>query len=493
MSYQLIDVVQKLGHPRLLVIGDVILDKYVWGNAERISQEAPVILLREDRQETRLGGAANVANMLRGLEAKVTMAGVVGTDDDGRLLRFELDSIDVDCSLLFTDPDRPTSTKERMIGRAQNRHPHQMLRVDRESREPIPAAIVTKMLDGIELIIDRHQAILISDYAKGVCTADLLTGVIDLARARDIPVIVDPGNGGDYANYQRATAITPNRLETQTATKREIKTTEDAFAAGHQLCKFLGLDYAFVTLDSDGIAMVMANGTAELLATRKRQVYDITGAGDMVLAMIGVGAARGVSPSDLARLANIAGGLEVEQVGVVAIPREAILADLLADVSASNEKLCELDELCHRVEARRNLGQKIVFTNGCFDLLHPGHVQFLQDAADCGDALVVAINSDAGVRRHKGPDRPVVDQQSRALMLAALQCVDHVLVFHEDTPLQILERIKPDLLVKGGTTPVIVGSEIVEAYGGEVQTLGMTPGFSTTTLVQNIQNGRDAA
>ncbi len=490
MSYHLIDLVQQLGHPRLLVIGDVILDKYTWGNAERISQEAPVILLREDRQEVRLGGAANVANMLRGLEAEVTMVGVVGDDDDGRLLKSHLEAIDVDFSLLLTDPDRPTSRKERLIGRAQNRHPHQMLRVDRESRQPIDDAMADKLLAAIEQIIDQHQAILVSDYAKGVCTPDLLTGVIDLARARGIPVIVDPSNGDDYTKYRRATAITPNRLETQLATNHEIKTPDDAFTAGQELCKRLCLDHVFVTLDSDGIATVTADGTAELLPTRKRQVYDITGAGDMVLAMIGLGAAEGVSPTNLARLANVAGGLEVEQIGVVNISREEILNDILLGSRTTAAKFCTLEQLHRHVEARRRNGQRIVLTNGCFDVLHVGHVSYLEQAAQEGDCLVVAINSDESVRLlNKGPDRPVFAQNVRGQMLAALEAVDYVIVFEESTPHNIIERLKPDLLVKGGTyeTDEIVGRELVGSYGGEVKVLGVVPGISSTEILKSIR------
>jgi len=490
MAYHLLELVQKLGQPRILVLGDAILDRYIWGDAERVSQEAPVILLRAERDEVRLGGAANVANMVRGLEANATLASVVGNDADGLCVRKELEAVGVDCAGLIVDASRPTTVKERFIGRAQNRHPHQMLRVDREVRHALDAAITEHLLSRLLPEIPNYDAVLVADYGKGVCTPEILARVIAAAREANVPVIVDPRPGSDYDAYRGATAVTPNRLETKLATGLEIKTADDAFAAGSQLCEQVSLDYAFVTLDSDGIALVMADGTCNLLPTRKRQVYDITGAGDMVLAMIGVGLAAGLSPVDIGRLANVAGGLEVEKVGVVPITRDEILADLIGGARNSADKVCTLDELSRHVAARRRLGQKIVFTNGCFDLLHIGHVSYLQQAASEGDCLIVAINSDESVRRlKKGPDRPLFDEQHRSTMLAALEAVDYVTVFSEATPHAMLARLQPDLLVKGGTYghDEIVGWELVEAYGGRVKALGEIPGVSTTRIVESLR------
>ncbi|NOX53215.1 MAG: D-glycero-beta-D-manno-heptose 1-phosphate adenylyltransferase, partial [Planctomycetes bacterium] len=336
----------------------------------------------------------------------------------------------------------------------------------------------------------EHNAVLISDYAKGVCTPPIVRLAIEQARRLGLPVLVDPASSVDYQNYRGATAITPNRLETKLATGREIRGDDDAFQAGRQLCQQFQLDYVFITLDSDGIALVLADGRAERFPTRRRQVYDITGAGDMVLAMIGVGAAEGVPPDRLARLANVAGGLEVEQLGVVPISREQILADLLSGSHRTHEKICDLQQLARHVEARRRLGHRIVLTNGCFDLLHAGHVTYLEQAAREGDCLIVAINSDSSVRRlGKEPGRPIFDQQTRAAMLAALEAVDYVTIFDETTPHAVIERIRPDLLVKGGTysQDEIVGRELVEAYGGQVKPLGLVPGISTTAIVKRIR------
>jgi D-beta-D-heptose 7-phosphate kinase/D-beta-D-heptose 1-phosphate adenosyltransferase len=498
MSYHLIDAVQAIGQPRVLVLGDLILDRYIWGDAERVSQEAPVILLRQQSQEDRLGGAANVANMLAGLEADVSMAGVVGADTDSHIVRETLLAEGIDCDALIVDSSRPTTVKERYLGRAQQRHPHQMLRVDREVRTPLNSEIEQQLLDNILPQLSEYDAVLISDYGKGVCTANVIRRTIEAARESQIPVIVDPSSSGNCTNYVGATAITPNRLETSRATGQEIANANDAFAAGRRLCAELQLDYVFVTLDSDGIVVVLADGSAELLPTRRREVYDITGAGDMVLATIGIGAAAGIAPSDLARLANISGGLEVEQIGVAIISRDEIIGDilrgdLLRGGRPTNEKVCEIETLSRHVEARRKIGQRIVFTNGCFDLLHPGHVQFLQEARTHGDCLIVAVNSDEGVAFHKGPQRPIVGEQHRAMMLSALECVDYSIIFHEHTPHAVLERLKPDLLVKGGSTPIVVAREIVEESGGQVLTLNLTPDISTTTIVQRIQQTQDAA
>ncbi|MGQ0636245.1 MAG: D-glycero-beta-D-manno-heptose 1-phosphate adenylyltransferase [Planctomycetaceae bacterium] len=490
MGHELGDTLRRLGAPRVLVLGDAILDRYIWGDAERVSQEAPVILLRADRDEVRLGGAANVAHMVRGLDASVTLATVVGTDYQAEVMRHELSRAGIGQDLVLADAERPTTVKERFMGRAQNRHPHQMLRVDREVREPLSQAISARLLGELRAQVGRHQAVLVSDYGKGVCTPEIVADVIAMARDEQVPLIVDPRPGTDYALYRGATAVTPNRLETKLATGREVRTGDDALAAGRQLCDQLQLHHAYITLDSDGMALVRADGDACLVPTRKRQVYDITGAGDMVLAMIGVGLAAGIDLVDIARLANIAGGLEVERVGVVPITRDEMLADILAHSRSPRDKICRLHELERHVASRRRLGQRIVVTNGCFDLLHAGHVAYLQQAAQEGDCLIVAINSDESVRRlGKGPERPIIPQEHRAAMLAALEAVDYVVVFDEATPHAMLELLRPDLLVKGGTYSAeqIVGREIVEAYGGKVKPLGEIPGLSTTNIVARLR------
>jgi D-beta-D-heptose 7-phosphate kinase/D-beta-D-heptose 1-phosphate adenosyltransferase len=474
----------------VLVIGDTILDRYVWGDAERVSQEAPVILLRRDRDEIRLGGAANVANMLRGLQANVALASVVGTDADGAEICAALKASSVDTSTLLTDKSRPTTVKERFIGRAQHRHPHQILRVDREVRDPLSQELTEQLLEALIPRLMEFQVVVVADYGKGFCTADLLRQLISAARALEIPVIVDPRPNGNCEIYSGATAIKPNRLEAERATGCNIRSPEDALIAGRALCSRLALDYAIITLDSDGLAIVQSTGSFEWLPTRRREVYDITGAGDVVLATIGLGVAEGLSLNDIGVLANTAGGLEVEQIGVVPISRQEIIADLMAHSWSPSEKLCDLDALERQISVRRKLGQRIVFTNGCFDVLHIGHVSYLQQAAEEGDCLVVAINSDTSVRSlGKGADRPIFPQSQRAAMLAALEVVDYVTVFDSPTPHALLERLRPDLLVKGGAyhPQEIVGREIVEAYGGIVKSLDEVSGVSSSKILSRLR------
>jgi D-beta-D-heptose 7-phosphate kinase/D-beta-D-heptose 1-phosphate adenosyltransferase len=486
---------ERLGRPRVLVLGDLILDRYTWGNAERVSQEAPVIVLHADHREARPGGAGNVCLMLRGLEARVTCAGVLGDDADGCCLRGLLDAAGVAIEPVLVDADRPTTVKQRFIGRAQGRHPHQILRVDCEVRHALSPQLQSQFIQRLPALVAEHDVVLISDYDKGVCTPSLLRVAIDTARAAGVPLLVDPIRGSDYSRYRGATTMTPNRTEAGLATGIRIQSTGDAFQAGEKLCRDLDLEFTIVTLDRDGMALVPADGRGEIFPTQPRAVYDITGAGDMVLAMIGACLASGLSPENAVRLGNVAGGLEVEKIGVAVIPRSEIRARLLADRPTAKEKLVDLGQLSTLVDAHRAQGQRIVLTNGCFDLLHVGHIQCLQEAATLGDVLVVAVNDDASVRRLKGPGRPVIDQRQRAAILAALGCVHYVISFDDDTPLALLERLRPDVLVKGGTysPDEVVGHELVESYGGRVHVTRVVEGISTSRLLTLLKDGKAVA
>ncbi len=489
----LVHVLESVGQPKILVLGDLILDRYTWGNAERISQEAPVIVLRADRREARLGGAANVVNMLCGLEARVTCGGVVGQDVDGSELRALLATAGADCQLVLGDARRPTSMKERFVGRASSRHPSQILRVDHESCDPLCGSLETRLIEQLEAQIPWHDALLVSDYGKGVCTPRLLKAAIDAANRAGVPVMVDPSRSCPLENYRGVTVIKPNRLETELATGRKIATPADALAAGRQLCQDLDAQRALITLDRDGMMLVERDGSGEIFPTHARAVYDITGAGDMVLAMIGLCLAGGVAAADAVRLGNVAAGLEVERSGVAVIYRDEIRAELLSGRGGGARKIVTRDQAAALAEEHRRRGEKIVFTNGCFDLLHVGHVTYLSEAGRLGDVLVVGVNSDASVRKLKGPGRPVIGESDRAAMLAALACVQYVIIFDDDTPHALLEAIRPDVLVKGGTYTAeqVVGHEIVEAYGGAVCVTGVVDGISTTNILASL--ARDAA
>lgn len=489
----LIPVLDRLPNAHVLVVGDLILDRYTWGNAERISQEAPVIVLRADRREARLGGAANVCSMLRGLDVRVTCAGVVGADRSGDELRQQLEEDEISSELVLTDPLRPTTVKERFVGRASARHPNQILRVDSEARDPLERSIEQELVRSIRASIAAYDAVLISDYGKGVCTSQLLRGTIDACRIAGVPVLIDPMRTQDYGVYRGATILKPNRIETELATDCEIREPVDALRVGACLCEQLDLAAAVITMDRDGMAWVPRRGEGCLYPTRARSVYDITGAGDVALAMLGICWAAGIDPEDAIQLSNVASGIEVERTGVSKVSRDDIRHELMSEDRPGTRKLLTRDQLADFGDHQRQRGRRVVFTNGCFDLLHIGHVTYLAEAAAMGDVLVVGVNSDASVRRLKGPTRPVISEKDRAAILAALQCVDGVVIFNDDTPLHLVEALRPDVLVKGGTytTNQVVGRDIVEAYGGEVRVTGVVDGISTTQIVDSLDQ-RDA-
>ena len=488
MSRDLIDLVQRLGEPRVLVLGDVMLDRYIWGDAERISQEAPVILLHADKREERLGGASSVATMLRALGAEVSLAGVLGADSDGERVRRMLDELGIDHQAILTDAGRPTTVKERYIGRAQQRHPQQIIRVDYEARHPLSASLESEFKRVVEDQLLRADIVLISDYDKGVCVPSVLGPLIDSGRRQGARTLADPIRGKDYRKYHYCSTITPNRLEAGLATGRNIRTPDDALLAASQLLRDLNLEAAIITLDKDGIALVHQDGRRQIFGTRARQVYDITGAGDMVMSTLGMALAAGADYDAAIRLANIAGGLEVEKIGVATITRDELLRDILHHGLTPNQKILPREAMLKEVESRRRLGQRIAFTNGCFDVLHAGHIQYLQEAREQADALIVGLNSNSSVRALKGPNRPIHSENDRSLVLAGLQAVDCVTVFNETTPLALIEMIRPDVLVKGADyqKSAVVGATFVESYGGRVYLAPLREGLSSTRILQRL-------
>jgi D-beta-D-heptose 7-phosphate kinase/D-beta-D-heptose 1-phosphate adenosyltransferase len=489
MAHDLIRRVETLGNPKIVVVGDLILDRYIWGLAERISQEAPVPLLRADHREHRLGGAASVATMLRALQAEVCLIGGVGNDPDATVVRSMLGDHGIDDRLVIVLDDRPTTLKERFVGRAQDRHPQQMIRVDYEIRDPISADVEARLRSELPAVMEWADIVLISDYDKGICTPSFLATVVAAARSASVKIIADPIRSHDYSRYRGVHCMTPNRLEAQLATGLSIGRPEDAIAVGERLVSALGMEAVLVTLDRDGMALVRSDGRAELMPTRPRQVYDITGAGDMVLAVVGLCLASGGEYDEAAALGNVAGGLEVEKFGVALLTREEILRDLVAHDRPEGSKILERVHVIAEVRRRRRIGQKIVFTNGCFDLLHPGHVRMLRQARGHGDFLVIGLNSDAGVRRLKGPTRPINPATARAEVLSALEAVDAITIFDEDTPLELISAICPDVLVKGGDyqPEQVVGRAEVERAGGKLVLLPFFEGHSTTGMVHRAR------
>jgi D-beta-D-heptose 7-phosphate kinase/D-beta-D-heptose 1-phosphate adenosyltransferase len=475
MSANLIELVQGLGQPRVLVVGDLMLDRYVWGDAERISQEAPVV-------------------MLRALGARVAIAGIVGADADGSRIRQALTDLTIDHEGVVSDPNRPSTVKERYIGRAQHKHPQQMIRVDYEVRAAVADPIDAELRRHLASQLRKTDIVLVSDYDKGVCTPGLLAALIAGARGLGLRVLADPIRGGDYRKYHGCSAITPNRLEAGLATGRKLRGTAEVLEAGGQLQEQLNLEAAVVTLDKDGMALAHRDGRRQLFTTRPRQVYDITGAGDMVLSVLGMALAAGADYEDAIALANVAGGLEVEKIGAATVTRDEILRDLLhggtrVGAGFGQDKVVSLDTLQRELDDRRRHGQRVAFTNGCFDVLHAGHVQYLQEARTQADVLVVGLNSDASVRTLKGEGRPIHPAEARAQVLAGLQAVDYVTVFDEATPLKLIQAVRPDVLVKGADyrPGEVVGAQFVESYGGRVYLARLRAGFSTTSVLEKLR------
>lgn len=466
------DILNKLGHPRILVLGDVMLDRYTYGSTDRISPEAPVPILRIEQEESRLGGAAGVAYLLKHLGAEVFLAGVVGNDAEGRAICSLLQAEGIDDCHLLIDDSRPTTVKHRLVSRRSGQS-QQVLRVDHETCAPISeqlaAALETEILERLPDL----DAILVSDYLKGVCDPELLYRIIHTARFESVPVLVDPGRTTDYVRYHGATVLKPNRTEAELLLDHDFHKARD-------LCQTLSLECLLITLDQDGMLAVTPTDQMELPASPS-SVRDITGAGDMVLAAMGLCLASRIPLPDAIRFANIAAGKEVERYGVSPITREEIVAVQTPDKCVTRDEAIEL------AVKYRKIGKKIVFTNGCFDLLHAGHVSHLQEAATLGDVLFVAINSDSSVCRLKGEGRPVIGECERSRMLAAIDCVTHVLIFDGDTPHDLLWWIRPHILVKGGTTTDIVGRQMVEAYGGRVCRTSSYNQISTTRIIEAIR------
>jgi len=467
---------------RTLVLGDLMLDEYVWGTTERISPEAPVQVVDVSDVELRLGGAGNVAGNLHALGCQVTLAGVIGDDADGEALRKLLRLHAIGTDLIQASPQRATSRKTRVLASNQ-----QMLRIDHESRQELAAADEAALLRKLLPALERADILLLSDYRKGVLTPSLVSSLIAEARQRGVPVVVDP-KGSDYRRYRQATLLTPNRKELQQATGSHWQDLNGLSQAAEKLRSQLELQALLVTRSEEGMSLFRPQQPPLHLPAQARDVFDVSGAGDTVLALAALGVATGLDLEDAAALANLAATIVVGKVGTSTVSPQELL-DAVGHLHRDTHLKIQSREGLHRIlEAERHRSRRIVFTNGCFDLLHAGHVKYLQKARALGDLLVLGLNDDASVRRLKGPKRPLIGQQERAELLAALNCVDYVVLFAEDTPLSLIEAVHPDVLVKGGDydRETIVGHDLVESYGGRVELIQFVDGQSTTLLIEKI-------
>ena len=494
MPTRLIELVERLPRSRVLLVGDVMMDRYLYGDVDRISPEAPVPVLHFRREELRLGGAGNVAANLAVLNAAVSVVAVVGDDPMGKQVRLHLHGMGCDESGVIEVPGRPTVTKLRLVGSAQHRHAQTMLRLDYEDRGPVSDAVGAEIVRRVEAGLARGADVLcMEDYNKGLLTPDVCRAVIAAARGRGVPVIVDPAVVPDYSKYAGATAIKLNRVETEKATGLPVDTPEQWQAAAERLLDKLGLEAAVVTLDASGSFLATRGegedgGERRWLRTRARQVFDVTGAGDMVHATVTVARAGGATWPEAVALANVAAGLEVERFGCVPIRPEEIIQELLIEAHEHLGKERDLARLLPELARHRAAGRRIVFTNGCFDLVHLGHVQYFRFAKAQGDLLVVGVNTDAGIRRLKGAKRPIIGEHDRVTVLEELESIDYLVRFDEDTPMTLIEQIRPDVLVKGADykKEQVVGWDTVEGYGGRVALAPLVDGRSTSAVIQRI-------
>jgi D-beta-D-heptose 7-phosphate kinase/D-beta-D-heptose 1-phosphate adenosyltransferase len=468
---------------RVLVLGDVMLDRFVYGSVERISPEAPIPVVNVERVLDMPGGAANVARNIAAMGAHAIILGVVGDDAWAGDLRVQLASSATIDAHLIVDSSRPTSVKTRYVADGQ-----QVMRADRESRNPLPANIAERLLDEFSAALAGADAVVLSDYAKGVLSDPVTRAAIDIARRAGKIVIVDP-KSKNFAKYQGATVLTPNQVELQQACGQECLGDEQVVKGAYRILEQGICDTMVVTRGKDGMSIVQAGGKAVHLPTAKRQVFDVSGAGDTVVAVISLGLAVGAAVVDAAALANIAAGIVVGKRGTATVTAgEMIAIQRPFDGSTDPQKIFALDTVLQLARSWREQGLKIAFANGCFDLLHPGHISLLEQARRSADRLIVGLNADSSIRRLKGPNRPIQTEVARATVLSAVKSVDAVVIFAEDTPIDLIEVLAPDVLVKGAdyTLDQVVGADFVIRRGGKVLLADLLTGHSTTDTVTRV-------
>ncbi len=484
MSFDLIDLVSAISKSRVLCVGDVMLDRFINGEVTRISPEAPVPVLRIQNETEMLGGAGNVIRNVIALGGQGTLIALTGVDAAANEIDVALASLDGATADLVRDGTRTTPIKTRFIAGNQ-----QILRVDSEVTSDLKSDTGEAILAKVDAVIRDHDILVLSDYGKGVLNHSRIQKLIEAAKNWSIPVVVDP-KGSDYDIYSGADVITPNRKEIEEASGMPVKHVSDAAAAALTISKRHNLAAVLVTLSQDGMLLAKDTDTHHLKA-EAREVFDVSGAGDTVIATIAGALAAGGKLRDAARLANICAGIVVAKAGTAAAYSAEVIKGLTQqDVSCSDIKILNHDQAHDRVEIWRRQSLKIGFTNGCFDLLHPGHISLLRQARNACDRLVVALNSDASVARLKGTTRPVQSESTRATILAALTSVDICVSFNEETPINLITLLRPDILVKGADYDgkQIIGATEVKSWGGEIVIAELESGFSTTATIDSISN-----
>lgn len=465
----------------ILVVGDLMLDHYTAGDVDRISPEAPVPILNVTREESKLGGAGNVVNNICALSAKSRVLACIGTDEAGETLYGLLQKSGADLRFLMRSPKVGTITKTRIVAKNQ-----QVIRIDREDKRPYPVEFLEQIKAQADILFENVDVVIFSDYGKGTLTEAVSQLLIREAAARGVPVLVDP-KGNDWKKYTGATICTPNLNELiyvsgmplHQEMEREIGQT------AHQICKEIDLDYVLVTRSEYGMSLISREGTKADFPAQKKEVTDVSGAGDTVISMFALCMAAGFDIASCCRIANVAAGIVVSKFGTATANLYEVLG---AEISATGQKIVPYENVSYLADYLHAQRKRIVFTNGCFDLIHAGHIYSLEQAHALGDILIVGINSDSSVRRLKGNDRPIISEMERAYLVQSLCVVDYVVVFEEDTPQELIGKICPNVLVKGQDYlgKAVAGQDVVEQAGGRVELIEMKPGCSTTAIIERI-------
>jgi D-beta-D-heptose 7-phosphate kinase/D-beta-D-heptose 1-phosphate adenosyltransferase len=476
-------LIERIGASTVACLGDLMLDRFVHGEVRRISPEAPIPVLLVREETAMPGGVGNVAANLAALGARPRLVSVVGGDGEGSELAALVAGHLGAGAHLMVEEGRPTTVKTRLVAGGQ-----QLLRADRETSAPLAPATVSGLAEALGRALDGAGALVLSDYGKGVLTGEVIAAALEAAAAAGVPVLVDP-KGRDFARYRGAAVLTPNRAELAEGSGMPVATDEEVVAAARSVIARAGVGAVVATRGQEGMTVVPADGEPAHVRGIAREVFDVSGAGDTVMAVMAAGLAAGADLRDAAHLANLAGGIVVGKVGTAVVHAEELVAALLREEQAPGQaKIVGAAAAAEEVRRWRRKGWRIGFTNGCFDLLHPGHLSLLRQARAACDRLVVAVNSDASVRRLKGEGRPVQGEAARAMVLAAVELVDLVVVFGEDTPLSLISLLAPDVLVKGAdyTVETVVGADLVEGWGGRVLLASLEPGHSTTETIRRL-------
>jgi D-beta-D-heptose 7-phosphate kinase / D-beta-D-heptose 1-phosphate adenosyltransferase len=461
-----------------------MIDEYLWGEVDRISPEAPVQIVEVNREEFTLGGAGNVIHNLVVLGAEVSALGVVGIGYDGKILVDMLKKLKVNIEGIIQDSQRPTTRKTRII--ASNQH---VLRIDRETRKEISQNTYELIVKSLENQIPQTDMVLVSDYGKGTLIRPLLSRLVEICKSNKKMIIVDP-KGLDFKKYSGVTLITPNKKEASLASNIEITDDHSLSQAAIFLLEKVKLEKLLITCGKDGMVLFEKNVQPYRIYTEAKQVFDVSGAGDTVLAVLGLALATGANFQTAASLANKAAGIVVGKIGTATVTQKELASAMESDGTGMSFKYKEISELKALVSALRKKGKRIVLTNGCFDLVHQGHIKVLSESKRLGDILIIAIDDDMSVRKIKGPGRPIISQHNRVRILSALDSVDYVVVFSSDKFLSLIDIVRPDILTKGSnyTPEEVYGGHLVEKYGGTVKLIAVTEDISSSTIINSIKN-----